>query len=306
MSLTRRRFLTIASAACLVSPARAGQAYHWTGTALGAKAQIVLDHPDAPRLAQQAMAEIDRLEDIFSLYRPASQIARLNAQGALEAPSFELLECLTTARLVHRASDGAFDPTVQPLWTVLAEARQAGRAPDAADIAKARARLGFDTVDIDSGQVTLGQGQALTLNGIAQGYIADRVTALLRRAGVRDVLVDTGEIVALGTAPGQAGWPVRIKGDPRERLLSGRALATSSPKGMMLDPQSGQGHILDPRAETPGPARVRQVSVSADSAALADALSTALSATNERWQAQAVLSKVKGARLESYIPESRF
>ncbi|NHX28111.1 FAD:protein FMN transferase, partial [Escherichia coli] len=130
MPLTRRRFLTIASAACLVSPARADQAYRWTGTALGAKAQIVLDHPDAQVLARQAMAEIDRLEDIFSLYRPGSEITRLNAQGALEAPSFELLECLATARRVYQVSEGLFDPTVQPLWTAFAEARQAGHTPD--------------------------------------------------------------------------------------------------------------------------------------------------------------------------------
>lgn len=311
MPLTRRRFLTLASAACLTSPARAATAYQWHGQALGATAQIILDHPKAEAITARALSEIARLEEVFSLYRPTSEISRLNAAGVLQAPAFELLDCLSLARRVHRITEGRFDPTVQPLWTAMA-AQYRASGPEAqsdAQMAQARAAIGFDRVEIDAAALRLGAGQALTLNGIAQGYIADRVADVMRRAGVRDVLIDTGEICAIGDAPRGAagdGWPVRIEGEMQaHRLTAGRALATSAPLGTVFDAPAfggvGQvGHILDPRSGTFAPTRVAQVSVSAPSAALADALSTALCLTQEASEAAALLSKVKEARLESF------
>ena len=58
---------------------------------------------------------------------------------------------------------------------------------------------------------------ALTLNGIAQGYIADRVVALLRAEGLSDVLVNTGELRALGGHPDGGGWPVSLNDGKRRQ-----------------------------------------------------------------------------------------
>ena len=72
------------------------------------------------------MAEIARLEDVFSLLpqriRPWT---RLNASGTLGAPP-ELLECLTLAGAVHKASAGLFDPTVQAALVALRRSHGAG------------------------------------------------------------------------------------------------------------------------------------------------------------------------------------
>lgn len=297
MTLTRRRFLTIASAACLAAPA--AEAFRWQGTALGARAQIVLDHPRAIAITEAARAEIDRLEDIFSLYRPGSELVRLNAAGVLPAPSFEMLECLTVTRRVHAVTEGRFDPTVQPLWQVLAGAYVQGHAPKAADLATARSWIGFDRVRFDAAEVVLADGQQLTLNGIAQGYIADRIARLMQAEGVADVLIDTGEILALGSAETGAGWPVTIAGEATARRLSGRALATSAPLGTTVDSAGRVGHIIDPRRGDVISPSIRQVSVSAPSAALADGLSTGLCLCDDRDGAERLLRKVKDARLES-------
>ena len=297
MTLTRRRFLFIASAACLMAPA--AQAFRWQGIALGAQAQIVLDHPRAVQITEAARAEIDRLETIFSLYRPGSEIRRLNAAGRLEMPSFELLECLAMCRRVHEVTAGRFDPTVQPLWQVLAEAHGRGADPDPEALAAARGAIGFGRVAFDSTGVVLDPGQALTLNGIAQGYIADQVARLMRAEGVTDVLIDTGEIVAMGAHQGKAGWLVTIAGEPEARLLTGRALATSAPLGTVLDSRGRVGHIMDPRQSGMVVPAIRQVSVSANSAAMADGLSTGLCLCANRTEAELSLSKVRDARLES-------
>lgn len=300
-TLTRRRFLAVTSAACLMSQAKAAQAYRWRGVALGAQATILLDHPDAEALTARAVAEIDRLENVFSLYRAQSSLSRLNAEGVLAAPDFELLECLSLAGRVHDATGGAFDPSVQPLWAAHAEARAQGVAPEAGALERAAATVGWHRMTFDTDAIRLAPGQALTLNGIAQGYIADKVADLFRAAGVKDVLVDTGEIVALGDANGQAGWPVSIQGTGEALRLTGRALATSAVLGTVLDPEGAVGHILDPRTGQPATGVWAQVSVSAERAAVADALSTGLVVMASADAARAAAAALPGARIESLI-----
>jgi len=299
MLLKRRRFLTLASAACLAAPK--AHAFRWQGTALGAKAQIILDHPRAADITRRARAEIDRLEDVFSLYRPGSALRRLNAAGRLVAPPFELLRCLAIARRVHRATDGRFDPTVQPLWNVLAEAHSRGRPAPQDALDTARRAIGFARVGFDSGAVVLSAGQALTLNGIAQGFIADQVARLMRAEGVSDVLIDTGEIVALGLPPDRDGWPVTIAGETEARLLRGRAMATSAPLGTVLDAAGTVGHIVDPRTGIAAAPPIRQITISAAEAALADALSTGLCLAQDRAEAISWLQEFADARLERLV-----
>jgi thiamine biosynthesis lipoprotein len=121
---------------------------------------------------------------------------------------------------------------------------------------------------------------ALTLNGIAQGYVADRVAALLRAEGLTDVLVNTGEMRALGGHPDGGAWPVSFddgRGRPAGSMeLRDAALASSAPLGTAFDAEGRVGHILDPRSGRPAASAWRLVSVTARTAALADGLSTAL------------------------------
>ncbi len=277
-NVSRRRFLAISAAAVAATgPARAADLYQWRGVALGARASITLSHPDARRITARARAEIDRLEQIFSLYRPESALVRLNREGRLDHPPFELLECLGLCGAVHAATGGAFDPTVQPLWSLHARAAERGRAPTDAERAAALARVGWHRVELSAERIAFRDpGMALTLNGIAQGYVADRVAALLRAEGLTDVLVDTGELRALGGRPGGGGWPVSLQAGPRRIpgaiALRDAALASSAPTGTMV---GTAGHILDPRTGRPAPARWTLVSVTAPEAAIADGLSTA-------------------------------
>lgn len=284
MMIKRRRLLSIsaAAAAALTLPARAEALTQWRGVALGADATITLDHPRAGAIIDRALAEISRLEAVFSLHRPDSALARLNADGQLAAPPFELLECLSLCARVHAATDGAFDPTVQPLWALHAE-HYAGRSnaepPSEAALATARARTGWHRVRFDAARIRLAPGMALTLNGIAQGYITDRVAALLRAMGLDQVLVGTGEFAALGGDPRGGPWQIGLRAGaqilPDTVALDSGALASSAARGITFDAAGRAGHILDPRTGRPAPARWQLVSVTAPQAALADALSTA-------------------------------
>ncbi len=303
MPMTRRHLIAISAAfALLPAFARAGAGTttrQWTGQALGARASIRLDHPDGEAIAARVMAEIDRLENILSLYRPQSALMRLNREGSLSAPPFELLECLSLAGSVHRASGGRFDPTVQPLWRLWAEAAASGGRPHARSIDEARRRTGWEKVKLDTGAITMQPGMALTLNGIGQGYVADRVAVLLEAEGLTGILIDTGELRALGE-PAEGGWPVRLESGERLSLRK-RALATSAPLGTTFDQTGRDGHILDPATGMPAHSNWRSVSISAPSAANADALATAACLLPDRQAVLAMLAHFEGAHLEAWV-----
>jgi FAD:protein FMN transferase len=302
--LTRRRFLTISAVACLPRAAAAAPITQWHGAAMGAGAAIYLSHPDAAAIIARAVAEIDRLEDIFSLYRAQSALSRLNATGRLDAPPFELLECLALCSRVHAATAGLFDPTVQPLWQMYATSFAAGRTPLAGQIAERRAQIGWPRITYDSAAVQLPPGMALTLNGVAQGFVADTLADLLAAEGLTDVLINTGEFRALGHMPyaggwpDAGGWPVRLASGGQVALAS-RALATSSPLGTAFDPAGLVGHILNPVTGLPAPATWASVSISASSAALADALSTAACLMPDRATLAQVLQAFPTTRIEA-------
>ena len=279
---------------------RAPAAAEWRGAALGSEARVLVLHHDqaAARTALGAVvAEIGRLEDEFSLFRPWSALSRLNRDGRLERPSLDMRRLLAEALRFGDLTGGAFDVTVQPLWLV--HARHADDPPPAA-LAAAQALVGYRGIDVGAADVRLARpGMAVTLNGIAQGYITDRVTELLRDAGVPDVLVDVGELRGSGTGPGGRPWEVGLEhpAAPGAGLAVGledAAVATSAGRGGVFTADARRHHIIDPRTGGFPPAD-RAVSVVAPGAALADALATAV-AVLPRSEAAALLRRAGAAQ----------
>jgi thiamine biosynthesis lipoprotein len=287
----RRRLIAVAAAAAgaTLLPGPAGAApprVTWQGSALGAEASLTLvgaDPERARRLILQALAEVERLEAVFSLQRAESALSRLNRDGRLDDPPLELRLVLTEARRIAALSAGAFDVTVQPLWRLYADhfARPGAPAdgPPASEVARALGLVDWRAVELDRAAIRLRRpGMALTLNGIAQGCITDRVAALLLDAGMERALVALGEIRALGEPEPGRPWRIGLVDDGPPLETGTTALATSAPAATVFEPSGRFHHLLDPRSGRPalGP---RRVTVLAESAMLADALSTALAVT---------------------------
>ena len=310
---TRRRFLGIAAAAAglvalLPGALRAAgvPVRTWRGVALGADSLIQLAHPDpaeADRLIALCLEEVARLERVFSLYRADSAVARLNRDGALDAPPVDLVRLLSECTDFSRRTDGAFDPTVQPLWQLYAGhfarpgADPAG--PPSAAVRAARELVDHRRLRVGPDRIAFaGRGMAVTLNGIAQGYVTDRVSERLRAEGMTDVLVDLGEIRALGHHPSGRPWTVGLADPVTEGRnaatleIAERAVATSGGYGTLFDPAGRFTHLFDPAT-----GRCAQgwlaVTVLAPDATTADALSTALSVAPET-RAAGILDRFPG------------
>ncbi len=296
--ISRRRALTLFGAAAgftLISKNGAialpegVSLYTWEGRALGAPAKLTLAHYDrtvAERIVTTAVNEIERLESIFSLHRVNSNLSILNRDGHIDAPGTDLLSVLSNSVRFGDQTDGAFDITVQPLWHLFSEhfATQPDiqTGPSSTDIQTALDLVGYEKIDISKGKVRFAkQGMAVTLNGIAQGYITDRVADLLRDQGIEQVLVELGETRALNDHPDGRPWRIGLAdpADPSKTTetieITNESVATSAGSGTVFDGNGHYHHLFDPRNGKPTKHHI-SASVITKRATTADAMSTAL------------------------------
>ncbi|MFA5702381.1 MAG: FAD:protein FMN transferase [Advenella sp.] len=296
---SRRRFIGIfaASAGLGMTPwmvrkasAMTLEPVVWRGIALGADAELHIYHVSAQKarqLIELAVAEVRRLEKIFSLYQEDSVLSRLNREGFIDNPPADFIRLLSDSKYFSTLTSGAFDPSVQSLWKLYAEhfIRNPGitSEPDAAEVRRVLGLVNHRQIYIEDQRVGfLVPGMALTLNGIAQGYITDRVTQLLRQAGLERSLVDMGEIRGLDVTDSGPDWKAGIRNPEQAGQilatipLKNEALSTSGGYGTMFDEAGKFTHLFNPVTGACQPA-YRSVSVRAPNATTADALSTAFS-----------------------------
>lgn len=252
---------------------------------MGTIARIASDDPAlGPAAFEAAFAALRAVDAAMSLYRPESELVRVNAHAARhpEAVGPDLFAVLARARELSVATDGAFDVTVLPLlrlWGAYGELSYLGGGSIRA--------VGFGGLQLDPAARTVSfrrRGMGLDLGGIAKGFALDRARAALVTAGVRRARLDLGGTLALlGSGP-DGDWRVAVR-DPRApatplgvlTLAPDTAVSTSASYARDF-PREGwraPSHVYDPRSGRPVRATLA-VTVWAADATTADALSTAL------------------------------
>lgn len=271
--------------------------------AMATRFELVLHgaNPVALRAAgEEALEEIERLENRLSLFRPASEIAQVNARAARQPVRVtpEVFALLQHARKMSEASGGAFDITVAPLVRCWGFHEGAGHLPRPEELAEARAGVGMALVELDPAHYTVRfarEGVMLDLGAIGKGYAIERAADLLREAGVSSALLHggTSTIYALGRPPEREHWELAVE-NPRTAMsrpgarpaneaiplaqvsLTDQALSVSAVWGKCFTAEGKVlGHVLDPRTGQPVTGALL-AAVILPSATDTDALSTAL------------------------------
>lgn len=273
------------------------------------------DDPVALRAAADAaLNEIELLDGQLSLFRPTSEISRINRSAATEPvrvspPVFQLLEL---ARQLSQTADGAFDPTVAPLLRAWGFLGADGEMATPGAVAAARQAVGMRHVDLDAERFTVRftrPGMMIDLGAIGKGYAIDCAVAVLREAGVRHAFLHggTSSCFGLGAPAGAPAWKTAIN-DPRPETspgtrpplatvpLSGQSLGVSAIHGKSFSVGGRTyGHVIDPRSGEPVQCALLAAAV-LPSATESDALSTAL----------ITLGAAGLPRLRQARPEGRF
>ncbi|MFZ2650686.1 MAG: FAD:protein FMN transferase [Burkholderiaceae bacterium] len=244
------------------------------------RAQAVAGDPALAQAAcSAALRAIQRVDRLMSLYDADSEICRLNRDAALDHPDAWTLAVFEHAQEQASRSFGAFDVTVQPLWKLFRSHADRSAVPPGTSVDAVRARVGWRGLRVGAARLQLARpGMAVTLNGIAQGFAADRAVDAMRAAGALAGLVDAGELATLGAAPSGRPWSVALEAPQhgREELIAlDGCVATSGDSVSWFTPDRRHHHIFDPRKGW-SPTELSTVSVVAATATQADAWSTAI------------------------------
>ena len=265
--------------------------------AMATRFEVVLHGDNAVALraaGEEALNEVDRLENQLSLYRTGSEIAQINARAAHEPVRVtpEVFALLQHAGQLHAETGGAFDITIAPLVRCWGFMSGTGRMPAPRDVAEARARIGMQHVQLDAQSRTVRfarDGVMLDLGAIGKGYAVGQAAELLREAGVTSALIHggTSTVYAIGSPPEAEFWRIAIE-TPSATLgairfpelptvsLRDEALSVSAIWGRSFQSEGTNfGHVIDPRTGEPVK-RALLAAIVLASATETDALSTAL------------------------------
>lgn len=244
--------------------------------------------PQATDLATAALDQIDQVEDLLSIYRPSSELARVNLRAANGpvAVTPALWRFLEMARQVYVQTDGTCDLAAGALVSAWGFAENQPRVPSPAELERARQASGMDQVDLlpDQRAVRFRRpGLVLNAGSVGKGWALDAAAARIRgRTAAALLHGGHSSLLAWGSPPGQMrGWCVGLSDpdQPTRRLgtlwLKDLAMATSAATFRHgLAHGRRFGHILDPRSGYPA-VGLRAATALAPSAAWADALATA-------------------------------
>lgn len=237
---------------------------------------ITLPADADPALFDQAWALCQQYEQSFDRFSANSDLARLHPYIPT-AVSEETASVIAAAAAMTDATDGAFDirlGSLSDLW-------QKDALPDADTLTRALAAAQSTRIQVDGNTVTLSGTGSLDLGGIAKGYVTDRLADLFREAGCPSAVLNLGgNVYCLGDKKGN---PFKVGIDtlmdqpnPPVLQLSDQAAVTAgvTQRYKMIDGVRYH-HILDPQTGRPAQTDLLSATVIADSATLADVLSTA-------------------------------
>jgi thiamine biosynthesis lipoprotein len=236
--------------------------------------------------AEDALAELRALERQLSLFSDASDLSELNRSAGRRPVRVgsDLLDVLHHSLQFEHSTGGAFNPAVEPLMRAWGFRTHRTVEPTAAELSEARQAVLTARVQVSRHTVSLPVAHTLLdLGGIGVGYALDRAMARLRAHRIQSAFLDvSGDCLALGAPPGEAGWRVDIAGPHpgsapiASTRLRDAALATSSnTMSVVRFGRAVRGHVMNPGTGWPADA-LTQVSVVARTGVKADALSTAM------------------------------
>ena len=260
----------------------------------------------APETVRDSIESIlTRIDTTLSGYNKGSLLSRFNAGEAIR-PNRLFLDMYREAYGWYERSGGVLDFAAGPLFDAWGFGFKSGEMPSDEDVARIRSSCGMG--QLKSEMIPAGNGMlqvrdlrsdgtdapvVLNYNAVAQGYSCDLVAAYLYSIGVKDMLVDIGEIWCDGLNPGRRPWSVGVD-RPFDRPDDGTDELGAELDGVWRSDGSGCGivtsgnyrkyyvrdghkyaHSIDPRSGYPVQHNLLSATVvSPDGAADADALAT--------------------------------
>ncbi len=261
-----------------------------TTYALGTVININLYDQGDQTLMDEMIARVAAIENLMSAQIDDSEVSRITQQAGISpvVVSDETYEVVKKALYYAELSSGRFDPTIGPIVDLWGIGTEEARVPEQEEIDAALAYVDYSKIVLDDEEQTVflsEEGMSLDLGGIAKGYTADVLVAMLDEANVERAMINLGgNIYAYGIKADGSPYKVAIQTpyDTRNTYfgyveVSDMTVVTSGPYERYFE-EAGQmyHHIFDAKTGYPTNGDVVSVSVIGPTSMDADALSTML------------------------------
>ena len=262
-----------------------------SGYAQGGTYSIKFDKKGIKVKIEEIQSSVDSIltliDTTLSGYNKGSQLSRLNA-GELVEPNDMFKEIFLISKKFYEKTGGALDVASAPLFDIWGFGFTSDKAPSPEKVDSVLAVCGMDKVGPDMTSTVPGVRAKLNFNAIAQGYTSDKIAEYLHSLGVKNMLVDIGEIYCEGVNQRGIPWSIGIdrpfdgnmspgadldgiwRGDGR-----GRGVVTSGNYRKYYEKDGKKySHTIDPRNGYPVQHNLLSATLVAADATTADALAT--------------------------------
>ena len=294
-----KRFSILIAALCLCLTGCGKQTTEATAQifAMDTVMEVAAYGEHAEQAVKSTEKRIEELENRLSRTKADSLVSGLNRDGSIRHLTYDYWNLIARAKEYRDATNGAFDITIAPVMDAWGFTGDSFRVPERSELDELLKHVNSDEIQIQeepAHSVTLGEGQAIDLGGIAKGYTSDWVEQTFRANGIESGKISLGgNVFVLGGKPDGSDWRVGIK-DPRNEsglaaILSLRdAYAITSGGYERYFEENGKTyhHIIDPSTGYPADSGLLSVTVvaadngpdwaGAGNGAMCDAFSTAL------------------------------
>lgn len=280
-------------------------------TLMGSIFEITLIDRDTLSAAQhiaEVIAEIDRIENLISEWRPHTQISEVNRNAGIRPVKVdrEVFELTQRAIQYSENSQGAFDISIAAMDKVWKFDGSMITMPSETSIRRSIAKVGYKHIRLDSAASTIFlelPGMKIGFGSIGKGYAADRGREMMVARGIKAGIVNaSGDLSAWGRRPDGDFWKIGVNNPFKSHQmvqilqLTDGSVATSGSYEKFAEIEGKRyAHIVDPRTGYPA-SGLTSVTIYGPSAEIANALSTSVM----------VLGELEGVKLILKFPEYRF
>ena len=279
---------------------------------MGSVFQITVVDKDSLSAIQNinyAVAEITRIENLISEWRPETQISQVNQNAGLEPVKVDQEVFAITQKAIYfsKITRGAFDISIVSMDKIWKFDGSMEQFPSRKSIRKSVEKVNYKNIILDQNQSTIflsKAGMKIGFGATGKGYAADKARQLLQSLGVRGGIINAaGDISTWGTQLDGKPWKIGVN-NPFETGETIEVLEFSTDKAVTTSGNYEKyaefdgkrySHIINPRTGIPA-SGLTSVTVIGENAEMCNGFSTSIM----------VMGAKKGVKLMKRFPEFQY
>lgn len=278
---------------------------------MGSRFQITLvdkDSISAEQNIDKAVAEITRIENLISEWRPETQISQVNQNAGIKPIKVdrEVFDLTKKGLYFSKLTDGAFDISIVAMDKIWKFDDSMDELPSEQAIKKSVRNVGYQNIILDSTNSTIflrNPGMKIGFGSIGKGYAADKTRDLMKSMGVKAGIIDaSGDISTWGTQPDGKPWAIGINNPFNDHKMAAilyfkeNAVTTSGSYEKYAEIHGKRySHIMNPKTGYPSTG-LTSVTITGPNATMANGFSTSVM----------VLGEKEGLKLLKQFPEYHY